>query len=164
MIAKKGDLPSVLIIMVLVIVAGVVFVLLGSVNNSILNDLSNESDITAQAQQTATESANNVIPIADNFIFWFFFAGMLGLIIASIYLDFHPAVIIVFIVVLLIGVWGATQASNIYGELSDDGGVDTSGFTLTSAIFGSYMPFIIFGVLIIVGIILYGKSRGGQTW
>lgn len=141
--------------------------------NKVFQDISDElkqrpefSNNTIDTIDTAQTSAPKLL---DFFIFFTLIAFFIGLIIASIYIDVNPAVIIVFIIAMVIAVLLSGQVSNVFDEFaSQDQLVDSvSQFPMTSMILGSYFPVIILVVGMIVIVILYGKTRrqglGGEV-
>ena len=161
---KRGDFQSMMIMIAVVIALAIgviifskVFLMVtGELKNSDTIDFDNDTISIIEGVETKT------IPLLDFFIFFSLVALMIGLIISSIYIDVHPAVTVIFIVVLIVGIFLAGVFSNVFYDVTNEPElVDTAAqFTMTNLILGEHFPIIIFVIGIIVIVILYGKSKG----
>ena len=161
---KRGDFQSMMIMIAVVIALAIgaiifskVFLMVtGELKNSDTIDFDNDTISIIEGVETKT------IPLLDFFIFFSLVALMIGLIISSIYIDVHPAITIIFVVVLIVGIFLAGVFSNVFYDVTNEPElVDTAAqFTMTNLILGEHFPIIIFVIGIIVIVILYGKSKG----
>jgi len=162
---KKGDIQSIIIAIVIVFIGVIIVIIFSKGLLEMVDELQSEPEF---ANNTNAMTALNVVE--DNTIYWFDFAIffilislILGLIISSLFIDTHPALAIIFFIVLIIAVFLAGQFSNIYAEITQDSEIAATAeqFTKTNLIMGEHFPVIIFVVGIIVILILYGKSKRG---
>ena len=102
------------------------------------------------------------IPLFDFFIFFSLVALMIGMIIGALYMDVHPAITIILVVVLIVGIFMAGVFSNIFYEVTNEPELvsTASQFTMTNLILGEHFPIIILVIGVIVIVILYAKSKG----
>ena len=121
-----------------------------------------EMDISTENAETSTDFlANDIEKYNDNYVFWFFLATFISLILMSMYLEFEPAIVIILFIVGSIGVLGAWLGSEIYSGFSEEV-VLGAEMTKTEILMGGpYFPIFIFVGLIIMLIIMYNKKSGG---
>lgn len=157
---KKAQSGAFLILIVIAIIAviGILMVLFGSLFKDMFVQLGDSGLDAPMSLEIQEEIEGDIIPILDNFAFWSFIALLLGLIFIAVYSDYHPAIMIIGVIMLIVGVYLAGQYANIYDELKNDSDYGDE-FTLSNLAFGRQMPIIIFGVMVIGGVILFGKRR-----
>lgn len=162
---KKGGAEGFIYILLAVCIIAIVgvFVLIGgSFLNELIIPLGDDIDSTATvAVEAQQQIEGDITPIFDNFGFWFLIAFGIGIVFVAIYTDYHPAVIVVGILFMIIAVYGGMQAANMYDDLKTDADVLThsSGFTLSNVAYGWLLPFIILGFCVIGIIIMIGKRK-----
>lgn len=158
---KRGDFPSLLIMLVVIIGISLASIIFAKVFLAITNELKDQPEFSNRTVSVIEVVEDNTIPFLDFFIFFALIAIMIGLIISSIYIDVHPAIVVVFIIALIVAVFLSGQLANIFSEVTSTSDLtDTaSQFTYTNLILGSHFPIIILITGIIIIIVLYGKSR-----
>ena len=161
---KRGDFTSMIIMIAVVIALAIAVIIFSKVFLMVTGELKTSSDINFDNDTIAIIEVveTKTIPLLDFFIFFSLVALMIGLIISSIYIDVHPAVTVIFIVALIVGIFLAGVFSNVFYDVTNEPElVDTAAqFTMTNLILGSHFPIIILVIGIIVIVILYGKSKG----
>jgi len=157
---KRGDLSTIIIAIVFIFALGVAFMIFSKVFLDVTGEMK-MMDLPNSSIDTIEHVEQRTIPLLDYAVLFLFFSIVLGMIIASIYLDVHPALMVLFIIIFIIAVFLAGQFSGIFTEISSDTELSStaSQFTFTNALLGSYFPVIVLAVGIIIIIILYGKSR-----
>lgn len=165
---KRGDLTTIIILVALLLGLSLGAIVFHKVFYEITEELKGVeefSNLTTDTIQTTQDASSNLL---DFFVFFVLVSFFVGLIISSIYIDVHPAIVMVFVILLIIAVIIAGQISNFFYDFVS-GGQFTTGtttvaenFPLTSLILGSYFPLIILVIGVIVIVILYGKSRTPQ--
>jgi hypothetical protein len=102
------------------------------------------------------------IPWLDYFFLFAFISTIIGLIISSIYIDTHPALMIIFIILLVVAVILAGIFANAFDAIGNSDSLLSTynQFTMTKAVM-SKLPLILFAAGLLVVFILYGKSRSG---
>lgn len=159
----------VIILTVLVIFALVYANYIGALGGELkesADDLVADGTLTSENANYSTDFiANDVSHYADNYVFWFFVAIFVGLILTALYLEFEPAVMIIIFIFGTIAVLGAWLGSQIYGEFGGDAELATTAgeMSKTQILMGSpYFPIFIFVGLIVMLVIMYSKKRSGE--
>jgi len=162
---KKGDIQSIIVAIVMVFIGAILVIIFSKGFLEIVDELQVEAQFSNN-----TNAMEGLAVVEDNTIHWLDFAVffvlvslILGLIISSLFIDVHPAIAIIFFIVLIVAVFLAGQFANIYAEITQDSElIDTSShFTMTNLILGNKFPLIVLVTGIIVILILYGKSKRG---
>jgi hypothetical protein len=165
----KYDLISILIIVVtltLLSIGALVFSNFGEMIGEELRDVANDMDINQTYANDSTKFLYEETPqYSDNYVFWFFVATFVGLILTALYLDFEPSVMIILFIFGSIAVLGAWIGSEINSEfIIDDTLATTSGnMTKTELLMSNpYFPVFIFVGLVVMLVIMYTKKRQGE--
>jgi hypothetical protein len=162
---KRGDISSLIIgLVVLIFAIGLISVMFSKFFLELTDIIKQEESIAnnTNAMETISVVEENTIPWLDTFFLFCFVSTIIGIIVSSIYIDVHPALMIIFIIILLVAVVFAGIFSNVFGEIGeDDSVVDTYNEFVAMKAIMSNLPLILFVTGIIVVFILYGKGRGG---
>lgn len=160
---KKAQFAGVfflLLAIAVIVVGGVLMFIGGNFLNELITPLGDEGVLTAeQAIATQQELQNDTIPIFDNLGFWLVIAFGIGVILIAVYADYHPALMILGVLLLALAVYLAMQGANIYDQIATDSSYEGEGFSLMNFAFGPMLPIIIIVFGIIALIILYGKRK-----
>jgi len=158
---KQGDFQSIMILIAIIFVIAIVAIIFSKVFLMITSELKTQPEFSNTTIDTIEVVEDKTIPLLDFLIFFSLIALMVGLIISSIYINVHPAVIMIFIIALVLAIFLGGQIANIYSEITTDAELSatSSQFDFTNAILGQHLPIIIAVIGTIVIIILYGKSR-----
>jgi len=164
---KKGDAPSLIISLVVIIFAVILislffskFFLLLITEMKSMEQFQNNTN--AQASFTAVEQ--KTIPFLDYLIFFSFISIVIGLILSSIYIDTHPAFFVVFIIIFIFVIVLAGIFANVIDTIGNDSVmVSTYSQYRFTPLLVNHFPLMVFVVGLIVAIVLYGKSRGGNV-
>ena len=161
---KRGDFTSMMIMIAVVIALAIGVIIFSKVFLMVTGELKDSDTIDFDNTTLAIIEGveTKTIPLLDFFIFFSLVSLMIGLIVSSIYIDVHPAVTIIFVVALIVGIFLAGVFSNVFYDVTNEPElVDTAAqFTMTNMILGEHFPIIILVIGIIVIVILYGKSKG----
>jgi len=168
---RKADLLSILIVMgflAILVIGGLLFGGIFHELGSGLKDSVEGSDLSGDARTNAlefTEVLTTDAPnYADNFMFWFLIAIILGMFLTGLFLEFEPAIVIILFFVGTLAVGLSTFVANFYDELMTDPSIAGSGaYTLSSAVFGVYLPAIIFVTFVLTLIIMYSRKGGSRN-
>lgn len=165
----KYDIMTILIVVVtltILSIAGLAIANFGGMVGDQLREGANEMNINQTYANQSTEFlANDVEGFSDNYIFWFFLATFVGLILTALYLEFEPAVMIIIFIFGSIAVLGAWIASEINSEFALDAELATTagGMTKTQMLMSNpYFPIFIFIGLVIMMVVMYTKKRQGE--
>jgi hypothetical protein len=159
---KKGDLPSLLIVGVVMFFAfSVLAVFFSYTLNSTMDELVNSGEFSQNTIDTMTDVQEKTIPLMDFTMMFFFFSAVIGMIVSAVYVRTSPVMVGVFIILLIISVVIAGQLVNMYDELkqTEEIASTASQFSMTNAILGNAFPALILISGVIVLIVLYSKSR-----
>ena len=158
---KRADFQSIIILIVIVFALAVGSIIFSRVFLDITAELKSKEEFSNNTIGAIEVVEQNTIPLLDFLVFFSLVALMIGLIIASIYIDVHPAIVIIFIVALIVAIFLAGMISNAYSEVvaTPELASTSAEFKYTNLVLGTHFPIIILVTGIIVVIILYGKSR-----
>lgn len=163
---KRGQFIEILLFVVILIVASLIIYILSVFNNNIVHAIDEDGVITSQrGNETIQDAKNSMIPIGDNFIFWLLVTFMLGLLIMAIFTNFHPIVVVPFIIIMLIILFLLMQGVNMYDDMRLDLDSEIEGsktFTLSNSTIGSaILPVIFFIIFVAMMWIMFGRKDGG---
>jgi len=164
---KRGDAQSLIISLVVIIFVLIIISLFFSkFFLAIVSEMKGQDQFqnNTAAQESFTMVEQNTIPFLDYLIMFSFISIIIGLIISSIYIDVHPAFFVVFIIIFIFVITLAGIFSNILDRIGNESIMSStySQFQFTPLIV-NHFPLMIFVVGMIVAIVLYGKSRGGNV-
>jgi len=130
------------------------------------NDLVASGDLSLENAQVSTSFIAEDLPdYADNYVFWFFVASFIGLLMVGLFLEFEPSVMIIIFIFGSIAVLGAWMGSEVYTEFSEDTNLATTSAQMskTALLMSSpYFPIFIFIALVGMMVIMYNKKRAGE--
>lgn len=165
----KYDISTILIVSVtltLLAIFGLIFASYNSTLGQELRQAGSEMDINqTYVNETTQFMAVDLPQYTDNYIFWFFIAVFIGLIITALYLDFEPSIMIIIFIFGAIGVLGAWMGSEVYGEFSADESLTATATDMTKTqllMSNPYFPVFIFVGLIVMIVVMYTKKRQGE--
>lgn len=166
---KRGDATSLIVALVVIFVIALVALLAGKVIPQVMSVIKLNPAIATNnnSVSTLTMVEEHTIPWLDYLVLFTFIASVIGLIISSMYIDTHPALMVIFIIMLVITIIFSGIFANAYTTMGETSALTATynQFTSTRAIF-EHLPMILFVVGLLVIIILYGKSKnvyvGGQ--
>jgi len=163
---KRADFSSIIVMLVIVFTLAISAIVFSKVFTDVTDELKEQKDFSNRSVNTIDTVQDKSIPLLDFAVFFSIIAMFIGIIVASIYLDTHPVITVVFIIGLLVAIVLAGQFMNIFDEVTSKEQLqDTaSNFTLTNAVMTDVSGVPVFPVLmliigIVVIVILYGKSK-----
>lgn len=160
---KRGDLPSlIMVLVILIFVLAIVSLLFSFFFKEILSEVRTMDGLNNNTIETIDLVDEKTIPFLDYLVMFSFISVLIGLIISAIYVDTHPAVVIIFIVFVIVGVVLSGILANAFTEVAEDAELSSTydEFRYTNLIINNF-PLLVFISAIIVGIILYSKSKVG---
>jgi len=164
---RKTDLFSIIIViafLAILVVGGLLSSGLFKDMGTELKSAINDGDLTGDALNNSLAAADVLETDApnymDNFMFWFLIAVCLGMLISGLFLDFEPAVVIILLIIMLLAVSLSTFVANFYDELANDAAISgaSASMDMSSAVFGTYLPIIIFIIFIATMVIMYSRK------
>ncbi len=159
---KRGDFQSLLIGIAIVFVLAIIAVVFSKAFLNVLGELKQQPEFTNNTIETIEIVEDNTINYLDLFIFFTLIAIMIGLIVASIYIDIHPAFVVIFIITLFVAVFFSGIFAKVYEDFTTEDEISSTAqqFKYSNIIFNNF-PIIVAVLSVIVIIVLYGKSRRG---
>lgn len=165
----KYDLFSVIVAVVVLTTLSIGALVLGNFISDFGDNIRTEAQEMEINQTYVNQSTefikNDSVAFSDNYVFWFFVATFIGLILTALYLEFEPAIMIILFIFGAIAILGAWLGSNIHAEFAEDTTLSTTSASMpkTQLIMGSpYFPIFIFVGLIVMIVIMYSKKRQGE--
>ena len=161
---KRADIQSFVVMLTILLVVAVVGIVFTKAFKDATNLLKQQEAIKNNTTVITTiEKAQSGTKFFD-YLFLISFIGMsLGIVISSIFIDVHPAFLVVFIIGWIVVVVLGAIISNVFTEITETEQLMTTAtsFKFTNAIM-SKLPFYMFGIAMLTIIVLYGKSRMGM--
>jgi len=159
---KRGDATLIIIGVVFLFIIAIISLIFSKFFLELLGVLKEDEMISTNNNSVEIIELveSKTIPWLDYVFFISFFAIAIGLIISSIYVDTHPAMMIFFIIILAVAIIFAGILSNVYvtaGE-TDTLLANYNQFAMTKGVLNN-LPLILFVMGLIVAMILYGKGR-----
>ena len=168
---KKGQvgtfLPYILVGIVVLLVFAVVVVPIAYVGDETFDELK-KTEHFGQSNESAkriSQVQSLMTPAFDQLVFVILIVIILGSFIIAIFTNYHPVVIGVFIIALIILVILAGLFANVYDEVTDTEDLQDKSqeFTFTNAIMGKQLPVMIGFVGVISIIVLLAKRGRGAS-
>ncbi len=164
---RKGNTIVTVFVVTLLIVMFLVMAVIGVQLKNVFNIVEDElvdnfdpveDNISITIMQDSNESYGTSM---DTFIFIFFIAVYIGLLIMTYYAQDHPLVFILLLLAMIAILTVSGYVSNVWEDFADnEGNVDAiQDFPMTNWL-GSNLMLVILGVLISVGIVFFVREQG----
>ena len=163
---KKGDIASILFVVIILATIGILFFILNHINDSIftkINTVIGDSDWN----ETQADIALDNIHDTDNVIWDYAFLGIfLGILIAlgltAYAIRISPVFYWIYGLISLTALATGVLLSNTWQDLSTSPEFATTitRFPITNMLLGSYFPIVVLAIIIITMVILFGKPPG----
>jgi hypothetical protein len=167
--SRKYDIATIMILVATLTGLSIFALLFTNFNSDLgneLRDVANDMEINSTYANDATEFMADDLPkYSDNYVFWFFVACFVGLILTALYLEFEPSVMILLFILGSMGVLGAWLGSEVYGEFALDESLNATAVEMSKTqllMSNPYFPIFIFVGLIVMMIVMYNKKRSGE--
>lgn len=159
---KRGDIFQLPYLIVLVLVLGLLGLFIGYISWNVTEAYKDIDAInnTSYAKQ-ANENFGNAVPsIVDTFVLLFFLGATIGLMVAAVRTNFSVVIMGLFLILLILAIFIASGAANIYQGFAQDSSLSvfSDRLTFTNILFSRYTPLIITLIGAALLIIMYGKS------
>lgn len=165
---KKGLVPDIifaLVILTIIAIVGMIGYQLLHEMTVQIEDMANETSsagITNRTVDVMVQSRTR-FSFVDS-MFMFLIVGLsIALVISAIYIRQHPAIFMIFLVVMGIMIFVNAVMSNVFAEIEGDTNLAEAAdkFTVMPAIM-TYFPVFMFVLAIIMGIIFYARGKGDE--
>lgn len=166
-INNKGQansfLPYLLFGFVLVFIFAIVAIPVAELGDRVFDEVKQQEDISKQNHTVAkiNQVQSLITPAFDQLVFIILAAIAIGSLVIAIFTDYHPVVVGVFIIALILFIIVAGLMANAYDEVTSEDLLSqkASQFTMTNLILGSQFPIIV-GFIGIVSLIILLAKRG----
>lgn len=163
---KKGDIPSIIFVIITIFIIGILFLFSNHVNEQIYGKF--EDYLQKDYNNTEVDEAVTKIHGLEEGRMWdyAFLALAMGYFLSLGLVAFSTRITPIFFwlyaIIAIIGLILATIVSNIWQEAAANPEFATTitRFPITDALLGSYFPIFISGVIVVVMILLFGKFPG----
>jgi len=165
--AKKAQagtfLPYILIGVVVVFIFAIIVLPIAHVGDETFDKLK-EADYFGESNKSVeriTQVQDLMTPAFDQLVFIILISVILGSLVIAVFTDYHPVVVGVFIIAIILLVIIAGLFSNVYDEVKETDMLKNKSeeFTFTNAIMGKQLPIII-GFVGVISIIILLAKRG----
>lgn len=164
---KKGQaqsfLPFLLVGLVVVFIFAIVTVPVAHVADEVFDEFQGTSavDNSSQAYERTEQVQGLITPAFDQLVFIILFSIVIGTLVVAIFTDYHPVVVGVFIIAIILMVIIAGLMANVYDDTVNDPafGNKADEFTFTNVIMGTQFPIII-GISGVIAILILLSKRG----
>lgn len=165
---KKGDLASMIFIVVFLFLIGTIFLFITHLNNEIFTEI-NQSIIDVDLNTTYTTAVIDKTVTSNNSVWDYAFLGVfMGCLIAiglSAYaIRISPVFYWIYGIMSLVVLAAGVMLSNVWQDLASDSAftVTITRFPITNALLGTYYPLAVTAIIIIMIGILFGKPPQSQ--
>lgn len=164
---KRGDLASILFIIVALFVIGIVFFFVNHMNDKIFTEFESVLNETHSSNETSMQVLDSFQATNQNAFDYAFLGVFLGSLIAlgltAYAVRVSPVFFWIYGLMSLVFLIAGVVLSNVWQEATADPTFTTTltRFPITNAILGTYYPMIVVAILLISMIIMFGKP-GGQ--
>lgn len=160
--AQAGTfLPYILVGIVIVFIFAIVVLPVAQVGDEIFDELKESPEFSDSniSTERITQVQNLMTPAFDQLVFIILIAVIIGCIVIAIFTDYHPVVVGIFIIAIILLVIISGLFANVYSDVQDIERLQNKSeeFKFTNAIMGAQLPIIIGFVGIICVIILLAK-------
>lgn len=160
--AQAGTfLPYILVGVVIVFIFAIVVLPVAQVGDEIFDKIkeSPEFSDSNKSVEKINQVQNLMTPAFDQLVFIILISIILGCIAIAIFTDYHPVVVGIFIIAIILLVIISGLLANVYSDVQDIDRLQNKSeeFTYTNAVMGTQLPIIIAFVGIICIIILLAK-------
>jgi hypothetical protein len=166
---KRGDIPSLIYLVIIIGLIGFVFIFVNKLNHGLLTQeesiLNSSIEFQNSSAITAIQSIRGVDDVAWDYAFLALYIGSICALGISAYSTrispifywfyFIMSLGVLIIAVMMSNLWQAAVATD---ALSDS----VSRFPITNFLLGSYYPIAVLVMIIITMILLFGKTPDGK--
>jgi chromate transport protein ChrA len=167
---KKGDIPSLIYIVVIIFVIALIFLFTNHLKDRLYTSLDTYFNSTPTYNESEARTALTTIHTGDNsgmwdYAFLFIAVGMLLVMALTAYSTrisplFYWIYGVLTMIILMIGV----VLSNFWQSIASNSVFSTTitRFPITNLLLGTYYPTMVTAVIIIAIVLLFGKPGGSQ--
>jgi len=167
---KRGQigrfLPFLFFGAIIALIFALVAIPVAYMGDEVLDELKTNDDVSTNNETVnrINQVQSLITPAFDQLVFIILVAFVLGSFILAIFTDFHPIVVLVLVLAIILLIIVGGLMANIYDEVADNNILSNKSeeFTFTNSVMGAQLPIII-GVVGLVAIIIVLAKRGGAT-
>ncbi len=163
---KKGDVESIIFLVMFLFMIGVILFLFSYLNNEIYTEMNNTlgGSHTNQTIEVLDTVISNNNSIWDYVFLGIFMGSLISIALSAYAIRISPVFYWIYGLLSMVVLAMGTMLSNIWQDMVVDGTFATtlSRFPITNAVLGTYYPIIVTAVVILAMIIIFGKPAGTQ--
>ncbi len=156
-------LPYILVGIVIVFIFAIVVIPIAQVGDETFDELkaSPEFSDSNKSVEKINQVQSLITPAFDQLVFIILIAVILGCIVIAIFTDYHPVVVGVFIIAIILLVIISGLLANVYDDVQNIDRLQNKSaeFKMTNAVMGKQLPIII-GFVGIISVIILLAKRG----
>lgn len=162
---KKASAVDIFYLMIMLFIGGILFFVGHKAFNSIADEFQSSDLISGSGEGVinTTETMLNTGRLFDYAFFTIFIMLIIGTLLMAYMTEFSPAYVVLFIIVLIIGIFISIQLANAWFEIESASAFsDVQGhYGMTNYILKN-LPSMIIIIGILVGVVMYGKYKSGR--
>jgi len=160
---KKAQSISIIVFFVLMVGIFITSIIVLRVTNSILTPFQNQiGNISAPAGAVVGEIHNNLYRWWDIFVMLLFFINVILLFVSAFLIDIHPAFVLVYVIsiffLFIMGNYALNLLDSVWNGMATS--TENAQTPIQRFIINHFM-FIMLGIVILSGIIMYAKFKLG---
>jgi hypothetical protein len=161
---KKGDIPSIIYVIVMIFALGIVLLVFSNLFSSIYGSLDTYFDTSKYNNTVAHQTLNQVQVYEQSMWDYVFLAIAIGYVLMLIILGFSTQINAVFYfiygIMAMIGLFLGVALSNAWEAMVSTDALSSTvaRFPITDAILNNFYPLFITVVIVITMIMLFGKT------
>jgi len=165
---KKGQVESIILVIVTIFIIGIILFFSNTVNEKIYTSLADNFEANPDLNDTEAHQAIQDIRDVERSSIWdfAFLAIFIGLMIQMLIFSFasksNIAFFWIFIIIGVIALILGVVLSNIWQNVAENAEfVETiARFPITNSLLGTYFPMVVTGFIFLLMIVLFGKFPG----
>ena len=162
---KKGQIQDMVFVLVVIVSLSITMLIAGFIYRELRPALTDDNGLATVNSSLAYNQFEIAFPIFDWSMFFIVIALIMGLLVSSLFIQSSPVFVVINIVGLLVLIYLGAVFSNVYGEMLEQEGENTTMASVAT----DYYPITTFlmtklpylGVILVLftSIIMYSKGR-----
>ena len=166
---KRGDVASIIYVVIFIAIVGMLFFLISHLNNLIFtefeNTLGNSSDFSdTQALLTVNEIKASDAAVWDYAFLGIFLGSLIAIGLSAYAVKISPVFFWIYGLLSLLVLGLGVVLSNLWQSWSanPEFAATLVRFPITNAVLGSYYPLVVTAIIILAMVLIFGKTGGNQ--
>lgn len=165
---RRGDVASIIYVVIFLFAIGIILLLVSYINNEIYFELSenlNDTQLnTTQTDKVLSKVIHNNAVIWDYAFLGLFIGSLIAIGLSAYAIRISPVFYWVYGLLALVVLATGVMLSNIWQEMSVDPAFSTviGNFPITDLILGTYFPMVVTAIVVFSMVIIFGKPLSIQ--